>query len=61
MDRERKRERREKEIYKERQGGNRWWACEKEREGEREEIEREMEDIFRKGEREEDRKTHRHT
>ena len=34
MDRERKREMREKEIYKERQGGNRWWACEREREGE---------------------------
>ena len=33
---ERKRERRDKEIYKERQGGDsRWWAYEREREGER--------------------------
>ena len=65
LDRELKRERREKEIYKERQGGggNRWWACEREREGERGDREREMEERNRKGEREkkEDRQTHRHT
>ena len=43
VDRERKREMREKEIYKERQrggGGNRWWACKREREGERGDRER---------------------
>ena len=55
MDRERKRERREKEIYKERQGGNRWWACERDREGERGDREREMEERNRKGERERER------
>ena len=60
VDRERKRERREKKIYKERQGGgggNRWWVCERDREGERGDRER----IEREREGERKRKTERHT
>ena len=55
MDRERKREMRVKEIYKEKQrggGGNRWWACKREREVERGDRERCKREIERERERE---------